>query len=181
MQKLLKNLSKVLSWQEHQVHSPMTPIGSHVICTFLLFQSSLPSMTALLIEPLIKMSQGIISGTSHLLHLIPSSVHPLHLSTHLSPLLDYILLAIATLTTCYLLKVLHHFFFVPFDRIKRLGDVGYGIDGSEVAGNHTAVAALMRRRKTGDVPPVYPNGWFAVIESRMLPPKASRSVFCLGL
>ena len=43
------------------------------------------------------------------------------------------------------------------------------------------VANIVRRRKkTGDLPPVYPNGWFCLLRSEELPVGGSTSVNALG-
>jgi len=39
---------------------------------------------------------------------------------------------------------------------------------------------VRRRKKIGDIPPPYPNGWFALLRSRELEPGASISVNALG-
>src|SRR6218665_54461 len=69
-------------------------------------------------------------------------------------------------------------FLVPMNRIRLLGDVGYiqegGVRSSEM------VTVVQKRRMVGNVPPVYPNGWFSVIESRELAVGVAKSVSCLG-
>lgn len=66
----------------------------------------------------------------------------------------------------------------PMNRIRLLGDVGYiaegGVSPSEM------VQIVQKRRMVGNVPPVYPNGWFSVIESRALASGVAKSVSCLG-
>lgn len=37
-----------------------------------------------------------------------------------------------------------------------------------------------RRRKIGELPPAYPNGWFAIMESDELPVKTAKEVDALG-
>ena len=70
------------------------------------------------------------------------------------------------------------FLFAPMNRVRMLGDVGYipekGLSMREVANQ------VRKRRLAGDVPPVYPNGWFAVLESRDLKKGESKGVSCLG-
>lgn len=68
--------------------------------------------------------------------------------------------------------------FSPINRIRSLGDVGYILDGKMTTKD--MVNALRKRRQVGDVPPVYPNGWFAVIESRALKSGEVKNVGCLG-
>ncbi|ESN96223.1 hypothetical protein HELRODRAFT_107375 [Helobdella robusta] len=83
------------------------------------------------------------------------------------------------------IRFLKSFFFDPINRVRLLGDVGYveelgsgNLDGCQKKA--ALVAAVMKRRKTGDVPPVYPNGWFSLLESRDLKCGDARSVSCLG-
>lgn len=42
------------------------------------------------------------------------------------------------------------------------------------------VRANQRRRAIGTMPPVFPNGWFALLESDQLPPGQVRHVAALG-
>lgn len=67
----------------------------------------------------------------------------------------------------------------PLNRVRTLGDLGYipenGVTMKEMAN------IVRKRRLAGDVPPVYPNGWFVVLESRDLQIRESKAVSCLGL
>ena len=69
--------------------------------------------------------------------------------------------------------------FSPLDLFRSLGDLGYAeIEGVK---SRKEVANIVRkRRKAGDVPPVFPNGWFSIIASRDVPRGQSRSVSVLG-
>ncbi len=42
------------------------------------------------------------------------------------------------------------------------------------------VNGVRRRRKWGDIPPPYPNGWFALLRSKELKPGGSTSVNAMG-
>ena len=46
---------------------------------------------------------------------------------------------------------------------------------------HTRIQEVGRRRRTGDLPPVYPNGWFRACNSRDLPAGTVKQVSMLGL
>ncbi|KAL3870478.1 hypothetical protein ACJMK2_038533 [Sinanodonta woodiana] len=50
--------------------------------------------------------------------------------------------------------------FDPIDRVRRLGNIGYQADGKwdmkEIANS------VRKRRLVGEIPPVYPNGWFGL-------------------
>ena len=70
--------------------------------------------------------------------------------------------------------------FVPINRIRLLGEVGYIPESSKMT-MKDMVNMVRKRRMVGDVPPVYPNGWFAVIESRDLKTGEAKSVSCIGL
>jgi len=99
---------------------------------------------------------------------------------------DFLLLMLSTTVAQIIFGVvlvlslvpLYHFFFVPVDRIKLLGDVGYIRDGPQSIKD--VVEQVKRRRAVGDVPPVYPNGWFALCESRSLSVGDVKNVSCLG-
>ncbi|CAH1787514.1 unnamed protein product [Owenia fusiformis] len=70
-------------------------------------------------------------------------------------------------------------FWAPLERIRQLSDVGYYPD-SRMSMKDTA-NMVKRWKSIGDVPPVYPNGWFAVIESHKLPIKAVKNTHLLGM
>jgi len=66
----------------------------------------------------------------------------------------------------------------PLDRVRLLGEVGYVCDGRQ--STKDVVEQVRRRRAVGDVPPVYPNGWFALIESHCLRVGQAKNVCCVG-
>ena len=77
----------------------------------------------------------------------------------------------------YGLKCLWNLLFSPLDYRCNLADTGYlsgGFSKRETANQ------VRKRRKVGDIPPVYPNGWFFVIFSAELPVKAVKYVQILG-
>uniref|UniRef100_A0A914VDT9 Cholesterol 7-desaturase n=1 Tax=Plectus sambesii TaxID=2011161 RepID=A0A914VDT9_9BILA len=69
----------------------------------------------------------------------------------------------------------------PLNRIKRLGDVGYHFPDN-VSGKQRAqlIRRAQKLRQIGDIPPVYPNGWFCVAESYDVRPGKVRSVVAFG-
>lgn len=69
-------------------------------------------------------------------------------------------------------------FFAPLNRVRALGDVGYIAEGKMTAKD--MVNIVRKSRQVGDVPPVYPNGWFSVMESQNLRRGEAKSVSCLG-
>ncbi|KAJ8300919.1 hypothetical protein KUTeg_022438, partial [Tegillarca granosa] len=80
------------------------------------------------------------------------------------------------LVSVYYLYVL---FFVPLNRIRILGDIGYIEEGKfsmkEIANS------VRKRRLVGDIPPVYPNGWFGVVESFQIKKGEAKNISMIGL
>lgn len=68
--------------------------------------------------------------------------------------------------------------FRPINRVRLLGDLGYLPDGKfsqkEIANS------VKKRRAIGDIPPVYPNGWFGIYEAYKLKKGDRTSVAVLG-
>lgn len=88
-------------------------------------------------------------------------------------------IAAAISLTWLTLRAIIHAVFSPLNLFRSLGDLGY----TEIEGvkSQKDVANIVRkRRKAGDVPPVYPNGWFSIIASRDVPRGQARSVNVLG-
>ena len=85
---------------------------------------------------------------------------------------------IALLVILYLGYHLYHLLFTPLNRVRILGDVGYLPDGKfskkEIANS------VKQRRVVGNIPPVYPNGWFGVIETWKLKKGKSVNLAMLG-
>lgn len=73
---------------------------------------------------------------------------------------------------------LYRLLFCPLELLRAPDDVGYIAEG----GRSRARAAneVRRRRKTGELPPVYPNGWFRVLDSHLLERGEVRNVSVLG-
>lgn len=107
-----------------------------------------------------------------------------------SIIVDIVVDAISTLVACvsiwnflqgvvltFVSVYLYRQLFQPYVRVQHLGDIGYitgGRDKREVANE------IRRRRRVGDVPPIYPNGWFSVLRSRELNPGDVKYVSALG-
>lgn len=82
-------------------------------------------------------------------------------------------------TVWLVVRKLFSIIFTPLNLHRALGDLGYTeIDG--VKSQKDVANIVRRRRKAGDVPPVFPNGWFSLIASREVPKGQSRSVSVLG-
>lgn len=74
---------------------------------------------------------------------------------------------------------LHRLLFCPLELLRGPDDVGYiAEDGRSRA---QAANEVRRRRKTGELPPVYPNGWYRVLDSHMLQRDQVKSVSVLGM
>ncbi|XP_072015574.1 cholesterol 7-desaturase nvd-like [Amphiura filiformis] len=72
---------------------------------------------------------------------------------------------------------IHRILFRPYQLVRKVGDVGYITDGR----NKKEVAnEIRKRRRAGDVPPVYPNGWFSVLRSWELKQGEVKYVSALG-
>jgi len=80
--------------------------------------------------------------------------------------------------SCVACYYIHLIFFAKLNRIRVLGDLGYVSEGKfsmkEVANS------VRKRRKVGDIPPVYPNGWFGLMESHSLEIGESKSLSVMG-
>ncbi|XP_075912265.1 cholesterol 7-desaturase nvd-like isoform X1 [Petromyzon marinus] len=81
----------------------------------------------------------------------------------LLPLLPPLLLALLAL------RGLHRLLFGPLEVVRAMHATGYlppeaGLTREEMARN------VARRRQRGDLPPVYPNGWYRVVDSSRVPP-----------
>lgn len=80
-----------------------------------------------------------------------------------------------------LLLALHRLYrllFCPLVLLRTPDDVGYlPADGRSKA---QAANEVRRRRKVGKLPPIYPNGWYRVLDSCMLGKAEVKSVSMLG-
>ncbi len=77
------------------------------------------------------------------------------------------------------LERLYRLLFCPLELLRAPDDVGYiAEDGRSRA---QAANEVRRRRKTGELPPVYPNGWYRVLDSRMLERGEVKNVSVLGM
>jgi len=73
---------------------------------------------------------------------------------------------------------LHRLLFCPLELLRSPDDVGYiAEDGRSRA---QAANEVRRRRKIGDLPPVYPNGWYRVMDSHMLQRGEVKNATVLG-
>lgn len=74
---------------------------------------------------------------------------------------------------------LYRLLFCPLELLRGPDDVGYiAEDGRSKA---QAANEVRRRRKTGELPPVYPNGWYRVLDSHLLERGEVKQVSVLGM
>lgn len=90
-------------------------------------------------------------------------------------LLICILAGLSVIATHWLYKLL----FCPLELLRAPEDVGYITED----GRSRAQAAnlVRRRRKIGELPPVYPNGWYRVLDSHLLGRGEVKNVSVLGM
>ncbi|XP_029469916.1 cholesterol 7-desaturase-like isoform X2 [Rhinatrema bivittatum] len=67
---------------------------------------------------------------------------------------------------------------LPVERLRSLEEVGY-IPESGRSRLHTA-NEVRRRRKKGDLPPVYPNGWYQLLDAHLLRREEVKNISVLG-
>ena len=73
---------------------------------------------------------------------------------------------------------IYRLLYSPLVLLRTPDDVGYiAEDGRSKA---RAANEVRRRRKIGDLPPVYPNGWYRVLDSHMLERGEVKNVSVLG-
>nr|XP_046231822.1 cholesterol 7-desaturase nvd [Scatophagus argus] len=78
----------------------------------------------------------------------------------------------------FVLSWLYRLIFCPLELLRAPDDVGYiAEDGRSKA---QAANDVRRRRKTGELPPVYPNGWYRVLDSHLLERGQVKNVSILG-
>ncbi|XP_066569444.1 cholesterol 7-desaturase nvd [Amia ocellicauda] len=73
---------------------------------------------------------------------------------------------------------LYRLLFAPLELLRKPEEVGYVAEEGRTRAQ--AANEVRRRRKTGDLPPVYPNGWYRVVDSHLLDRGDVKSVTVLG-
>jgi cholesterol 7-dehydrogenase len=86
--------------------------------------------------------------------------------------------AVITLVGLAVLYQLLKLLFGPLEHIRRGFEVGYLTEPKQ--SREARAADVRRRRRTGELPPVYPNGWYVVALSNDLPVGAVKQVTCVG-
>ncbi|XP_041368086.1 cholesterol 7-desaturase nvd-like [Gigantopelta aegis] len=90
-------------------------------------------------------------------------------------LFELVFVAVCTVFIYLLYAVL----FQPTNRVRKLEDVGYISDQS--SSKKEVADSTQRRRVVGEIPPVYPNGWFGLFESFQLKKAEAKYINVLGL
>lgn len=88
--------------------------------------------------------------------------------------LFYVGLALTLVVGYYVSDVL----FSTYNRVVTLGELGYLPDGKFT--KKEIASSVKARRRVGDIPPVYPNGWFGLLESWKLKKGAVENLSVLG-
>ncbi|GAB6033146.1 hypothetical protein CHUAL_012755 [Chamberlinius hualienensis] len=96
-------------------------------------------------------------------------------------LYDIGITAFGVAVVAYLLYVIYR----PMNRVRELSDIGYWhlkkLDKRKNAPLRDLVNDLIKQQKVGtDIPPIYPNGWFVIAESRDLKRGSIIPVSALG-
>ncbi|CAG7827980.1 unnamed protein product [Allacma fusca] len=91
-----------------------------------------------------------------------------------------------TVSVFVILTLWYYLFWKPFDWYRDFTDYGYDNALKSYAQysdttRKNVINELRQRRKIGELPPVYPNGWFAILESDQLGPQKVTEVNVLGL
>ncbi|KAK6726520.1 hypothetical protein RB195_004692 [Necator americanus] len=88
-----------------------------------------------------------------------------------------IVLAIILVVLCAIYYALR-----PCNRIKKLGDLGLFLGDPELKGvyRERQITRLAKLRRIGELPPVYPNGWYCIAESDEIKPKCIKEVTIFG-
>uniref|UniRef100_A0A914C9P8 cholesterol 7-desaturase n=1 Tax=Acrobeloides nanus TaxID=290746 RepID=A0A914C9P8_9BILA len=75
---------------------------------------------------------------------------------------------------CYLVR--------PLNRVKNLGDLGFFFGHPEPKGKYKEmqIERMKKLRVLGDIPPVFPNGWFRIAETDDLKPKQVLPIVFMG-
>ncbi|VDK78683.1 unnamed protein product [Cylicostephanus goldi] len=70
----------------------------------------------------------------------------------------------------------------PYNRIRKLGDVGLFLGKPEMKGvyRERQITRLAKLRRVGELPPVYPNGWYCIAESDEIKPKCIKEITIFG-
>ncbi|CAK8673804.1 unnamed protein product [Clavelina lepadiformis] len=86
---------------------------------------------------------------------------------------------LAAILTVWLTAKIYRILFSPLDLYRGANSVGYVHHDSRIQ-TAQAVKDAQKRKKIGNSPPVFPNGWFRVLDSRSLEKGRVKSVYVFG-
>lgn len=125
---------------------------------------------------------AVVVGLGVMLTLLTQSADPLHLREDLAGLRaasQRLVLCVVAGVSLLAAGWLYRLLFGPLELLRSADDVGYiAEDGRSKA---QAANEVRRRRKVGDLPPVYPNGWYRVLDSHSLKRGEVKNVSILGM
>ncbi|CAJ0954951.1 unnamed protein product, partial [Mesorhabditis belari] len=77
---------------------------------------------------------------------------------------------------------LYLYYSQPMNYVVRLGELGFHFDPKDQKGTYRErqLERVKRLRKVGELPPVYPNGWFCIAESNEVREKGIKAVVVFG-
>ena len=146
-------------------------VSKVVVICMLIFVVSAWMSDNLLKLPALEFGEIWVSSVKHIhtkLRNLVSNVTDVH------SYMFYIVLILGFILGYYVYNLL----FTPLNRVRILGDIGYIPDGKfslkDIANS------VKRRRLVGEVPPVYPNGWFGVMEGFKLKKGEAKNISILG-
>ena len=81
-------------------------------------------------------------------------------------------------------RKLYSFLFGRFERYCPVTDAGFEFPTKRVSkglvSKHEIMNEVRRRKRIGDLPPIYPNGWFGLLRSEEVSVGVSKAVDALG-
>lgn len=80
-----------------------------------------------------------------------------------------------------ILAALYWVWYIPMDRIRTVNDVGFSHLNHLGRRKKLWINRMRKSRQNGKAPPVYPNGWFVVAESKDVLPGSLHQVNAMGL
>ncbi|CAJ0576135.1 unnamed protein product, partial [Mesorhabditis spiculigera] len=92
------------------------------------------------------------------------------------------ILSIGLAILAVILTILYLYFSRPINYVVRMGELGFNLGPSDSTGTYRErqIERLKRLRKVGELPPVYPNGWFCIAESGEVKAKEIKAVIVFG-
>uniref|UniRef100_A0A8R1I2S2 cholesterol 7-desaturase n=1 Tax=Caenorhabditis japonica TaxID=281687 RepID=A0A8R1I2S2_CAEJA len=97
-------------------------------------------------------------------------------------LYEYVCAHPLLISSTLLILYIAHITLKPLNRIRRLGDVGLFFGKPELSGiyRERQLERLKLLRRMGEMPPVFPNGWYCVCESEKLEKNQIMEITVLG-